>query len=173
MVAACKQCQALYVLATEAPAGAAKGSPAAASGARGKEAPPLFTAKTPTPKEIHKVLGDFVVGQERAKRYLAVAVYNHYKRLHSNLGADKAGSSDKDGAADDTKAGEKDDGLDGVTFDKSNILMLGPTGSGKTLMAKTLARVLHVPFAMADCTTLTQAGCAGMAAGEGGRRGLG
>lgn len=93
----------------------------------------------PKPKEIHAVLGDYVIGQERAKRVLSVAVYNHYKRLESR-------DSDKDSD---------------VELSKSNILLIGPTGSGKTLLAETLARMLNVPFTIADATTLTEAGYVG------------
>ena len=91
----------------------------------------------PKPKEIKAILDQYVIGQERAKKTVAVAVYNHYKRV--NLG----------GKADD------------VELQKSNILMLGPTGSGKTLIAQTLARILNVPFAIADATSLTEAGYVG------------
>jgi ATP-dependent Clp protease ATP-binding subunit ClpX len=89
-----------------------------------------------TPKEICASLDDYVIGQEKAKRILSVAVYNHYKRL-------------------------KSDQNDGVELAKSNILLIGPTGSGKTLLAQTLARLLNVPFVMADATTLTEAGYVG------------
>jgi len=92
----------------------------------------------PTPQEICRILDQYVIGQSRAKRSLAVAVYNHYKRLR-HMGADK----------------------DDVELSKSNILMIGPTGSGKTLLAQTLARLLNVPFVMADATTLTEAGYVG------------
>ncbi len=92
----------------------------------------------PTPEEIFKVLNDYVIGQERAKRILAVAVHNHYKRLKH---AEKGGED--------------------VELAKSNILLVGPTGCGKTLLAQTLARILDVPFTMADATTLTEAGYVG------------
>jgi ATP-dependent Clp protease ATP-binding subunit ClpX len=91
----------------------------------------------PTPHEISDILGQYVIGQEQAKKALAVAVYNHYKRLRSN-----ASSGD-------------------VELAKSNILLIGPTGSGKTLLAQTLARLLNVPFVIADATTLTEAGYVG------------
>ncbi len=92
----------------------------------------------PTPKEISALLDQYVIGQEQAKRILAVAVYNHYKRLrHQGKSADD------------------------VELAKSNILLIGPTGSGKTLLAQTLARMLNVPFVMADATTLTEAGYVG------------
>src|SRR5438105_2782709 len=94
-------------------------------------------APIPKPVEIKRVLDEYVIGQERAKKILAVAVHNHYKRIDSRVSADE------------------------VELSKSNILLLGPTGSGKTLLAQTLARILNVPFAIADATTLTEAGYVG------------
>jgi ATP-dependent Clp protease ATP-binding subunit ClpX len=93
--------------------------------------------KLPTPHEINDILNEYVIGQDRAKKVLSVAVYNHYKRLESGQ--------------------KKDD----VELAKSNILLIGPTGSGKTLLAETLARLLNVPFTIADATTLTEAGYVG------------
>ncbi|HEY9448316.1 MAG TPA: ATP-dependent Clp protease ATP-binding subunit ClpX [Gemmatimonadaceae bacterium] len=94
--------------------------------------------QVPTPQEIKDVLDQYVIGQERAKKALAVAVYNHYKRINCSSGRD-----------------------DDVELDKSNILLIGPTGVGKTLLAQTLARILDVPFTIADATTLTEAGYVG------------
>jgi len=91
----------------------------------------------PSPLDIFKQLDDYVIGQEKAKKTLSVAVYNHYKRLRSNAKKDE------------------------IELQKSNVLLLGPTGSGKTLLAQTLARVLNVPFTIADATTLTEAGYVG------------
>jgi ATP-dependent Clp protease ATP-binding subunit ClpX len=92
--------------------------------------------KLPTPKEIHHLLNDYVIGQERAKKILSVAVHNHYKRIYSPVESE-------------------------IELQKSNILLIGPTGTGKTLLAQTLAKILDVPFAIADATTLTEAGYVG------------
>jgi len=99
-----------------------------------KPAPPLKVLK---PTEIKEQLDQYVIGQERAKKSLAVAVHNHYKRIKNPVE------------------------LNGIELEKSNILLLGPTGSGKTLLARTLARILDVPFCIADATTLTEAGYVG------------
>ncbi len=102
-----------------------------------KDEPSGGSDPMPKPAEIKAILDDYVVGQERAKKILSVAVHNHYKRIDSKLATDE------------------------VELSKSNILLLGPTGSGKTLLAQTLAKILKVPFAIADATTLTEAGYVG------------
>jgi ATP-dependent Clp protease ATP-binding subunit ClpX len=103
----------------------------------GREEVPAQTSKVPKPHDIKKILDDYVIGQDRAKKILSVAVHNHYRRIESQA-----------------FVGE-------VELQKSNILLLGPTGSGKTLLAQTLAKILDVPFTIADATTLTEAGYVG------------
>jgi len=119
----------------------------------------------PTPHQIRENLDQYVIGQDHAKKTLAVAVYNHYKRLQY-LPKPKKEKLDKDGKT--VEALDKKESrapakaiVDGVELAKSNILLIGPTGSGKTLLAQTLARMLDVPFVMADATTLTEAGYVG------------
>src|SRR4029078_3538635 len=108
------------------------------SGEELSETSELRFDELPKPREIFDFLNDYIIGQEHAKRILSVAVYNHYKSFQSGAGAD----------AD-------------VELAKSNILLIGPTGCGKTLLAQTLARMLNVPFAIADATALTEAGYVG------------
>ena len=103
------------------------------------KSPEIVVTDLPKPSEIYDFMNDYIVGQERAKKLLSVAVYNHYKRLHLGEGV-----------------GDED-----VELAKSNVLLIGPTGCGKTLMAQTLARILNVPFAIADATVLTEAGYVG------------
>ena len=111
-----------------------------------EEAQVDFSGPLPAPSEIHDALNDYVIDQDRAKKILAVAVYNHYKRVK--------GLMNKDLEDDDSS-------LNDVEVQKSNIIMIGPTGSGKTLLAQTLAKLLDVPFAIADATALTEAGYVG------------
>ena len=107
---------------------------------QGDEATKLVKSNLPVPREICQILDQYVIGQESAKKILSVAVYNHYKRLRNVA---------------------KSDETDDIELSKSNILLVGPTGSGKTLLAQTLARLLEVPFIMADATALTEAGYVG------------
>jgi len=117
---------------------------------RKKEGRPFNLKNVPSPKEIKSYLDEYIVGQNKAKKILSVAVYNHYKRIKSNNN-DKIDEKDK--KIDKTK--------EEIELEKSNILLIGPTGCGKTLLAKTLAKKLNVPFVIADATTLTEAGYVG------------
>src|SRR5688500_529809 len=111
-----------------------------------KEDQQYGSSAIPKPAQIKKVLDEYVIGQDRAKKILAVAVHNHYKRIDHKQTTNISGVTNPD---------------DEIELQKSNILLLGPTGSGKTLLAQTLARILNVPFAIADATNLTEAGYVG------------
>ena len=113
-------------------------------------APPAPPTELPSPRQIVMHLNQYVIGQERAKRVLAVAVYNHYKRVFGKT-ANGQPATDVNGDADN----------ENVELTKSNVMLIGPTGSGKTLLAQTLAKLLQVPFTIADATTLTEAGYVG------------
>lgn len=117
---------------------------------RKKEDRPFDLRNVPSPKEIKRFLDEYVIGQDKPKKILSVAVYNHYKRIKSN---------------DDDRLDKKDKKInktkEEIELEKSNILLIGPTGCGKTLLAKTLAKKLNVPFVIADATTLTEAGYVG------------
>src|SRR5690625_681716 len=115
--------------------------------ASGKDEAEKPSFKLMKPTEMKKVLDEFIIGQEQAKKVLSVGVYNHYKRLRFEQKG--------------TRLPEMSDDRSEVEVEKSNILLIGPTGSGKTLLARTLARILDVPFAIADATTLTEAGYVG------------
>lgn len=141
----CDECVLLgaEILAEE---GVAVSAQAATAGAG---APPAVFS----PRQIVEHLDQYVIGQERAKKVLSVAVYNHYKRI---FGAAGAGEAKRDAAAPSIE-----EAVDDVELTKSNVLLVGPTGSGKTLLAQTLAKLLNVPFTIADATTLTEAGYVG------------
>jgi ATP-dependent Clp protease ATP-binding subunit ClpX len=144
------------------------GTRAGANDGAGGERTSYAVDDLPTPKEMVRVLDEYIVGQAHAKKVLSVAVYNHYKRVgaEGERRAREASAAfaqrldEEDGAFEDENVVDENS-LDDVTLEKSNILLCGPTGSGKTLLAKTLAKFANVPFAIADSTTLTQAGYVG------------
>ncbi len=124
-----------------------------------REAVPMNISQMPKPRELKKYLDDHVIGQDEAKKVLSVSVYNHYKRLsYAQAKTDSSQPAPPTGSKALEKANSADDS---VELQKSNILLIGPTGCGKTMLAQTLAKVLDVPFAVADATTLTEAGYVG------------
>ena len=139
------------------------GAPEAAAAAEPGEAPVLPIEQLPTPHQIYDELSQYVMGQEDAKRAMSVAVYNHYRRVLYGLEGDSYEEDYErlERVAHQSGAQEVMGSREPVELAKSNILLLGPTGTGKTLLAQTLARFLEVPFAIADATTLTEAGYVG------------
>src|SRR5690606_34936835 len=113
---------------------------------------PLPRLTVPKPQEIYRQLEEYVIGQEHAKKVLSVAVHNHYRRIEQRTQEGEPGSA---------FAGKAAERFPDVEIEKSNVLFIGPTGSGKTLLAKTMARLLNVPFTIADATALTEAGYVG------------
>ena len=125
-----------------------------------RESVPIDLSLMPKPRELKKYLDEHVIGQDEAKKVLSVSVYNHYKRL--SYAQAKTSTTDPNHAPTGTNGIHKANATDeGVELQKSNILLIGPTGCGKTMLAQTLAKVLDVPFAVADATTLTEAGYVG------------
>ena len=120
-----------------------------------------FTGDIPTPREIKDYLDAFIIGQDNAKKALSVAVYNHYKRISNPPGDKEPAGNMQIGAVNSGTVNNGAQSIDDVEIEKSNVLLIGPTGTGKTLLAKILAKKLKVPFALVDATTLTEAGYVG------------